>query len=97
MLAAGGRQVICLNITGTCTRPTDTTGIIDGCELNPFVENILVGVVAIPYFYDVIINPHAICVLTCDVVLIGQTSLGIVIRPIATIHVVLTDSRLGTR
>ena len=98
MLAAGGRQVIWLDLAFcTCTRPTDTTVIIDGCELKPFVENFLVGVIAIPNFYDVTINRNLFCVLSFDIFSIGQTSVFIFRRPSATVHVVLTDSRLGTR
>ena len=77
--------------------PTDTTGIIDACELKPFVENILVGVIAILYFYDVTFNRNLFCVLSFDVFLIGQTSTFIIFRSGATLHVVVTDSRLGTR
>ncbi len=81
MLSAGGRQMLGLNDTGTCTCPTNTSGIIDGCELNLLVENSCMGVMAVLYLYDVIFNANVFSVLTYDVVLIGQTSHGIISRP----------------
>ena len=47
------------------------------------------------YLYDVILDGNFISVLAHNVVLIGQTSFGVISRPNATIHEVLTDSLLG--
>lgn len=47
------------------------------------------------YLYDVILDGNFIGVLAHNVVLIGQTGFGVISRPNATIHEVLTDSRLG--
>ncbi len=81
-----------LNNTGTCTCPTNTTGTIDSCERNLLVENNSAGVIAKLYLYDVILDGNFISVLAHDVVLIGQTSFGVINRPNTAIHEVLTDS-----
>ena len=86
-----------LNNTGTGTGPTDTTGIIQGCEGNLLVENSGVGVVAVFYLYDVIRDGNVFSVTTDDGVLIGQTGFDVIGRSNAIIHVVLADSRFRTR
>ena len=86
-----------LNNTGTCACPANTSGIIDGRELNFLIENNRVGVIAKLYLYDVIFDANVLGVATYDVVLIGQTSFVIVGRPSAMIHEVLTDSQFSTR
>jgi len=81
-----------LNSTGTGTCPADTTGIIYGCEGNLLIENNSVGVIAILYLNDVIIDGNMFGVITYDVVLIGHAGFGIVGRPSAMIREVLSDT-----
>ena len=84
-----------LNNTGACTCPANTTGIIYGCELDLFVHNNRVGVMAVLYLYDVILDANVFSVVAYYVVPIGQTGCGVISRPGATIHEVFTDSRFG--
>ena len=80
-----------LNNAGACTCPPDNTEIKFRGEVNLPVGNSFVGVIAIHNDYDVIFNPGGFNVFACDVVLIRQTGLDIVIWPVATHHVVLGE------
>ncbi len=84
------------NNTSTCTCPANATVVIDGCELNLLVHNFRVGVIAKLYLYDVILDANVFSVVAYDVVLVGQRGCGVISRPGATIHEVLTDSRFST-
>ena len=84
-----------LNYPGTCTCPANTTGIIKCCEGDFLIENSCMGVIAILYLYNVILDVNVFGVFANDVVLIGQTSFGVISRPNATIHEVLSDSRFS--
>ncbi len=84
-----------LNHAGACTFPPDITEIKYRGEVNLPVSNCFVGVIAIHNDYDVIFNPGGFNVFSCDVVLIRQTGLDIVVQPVATHHVVLGESHFS--
>lgn len=96
MLSAGARQIPVLDKAGAGTCPPDNTETIYSRKVNFLVLDNFVGVITIHHYDDVILNSDRFNVLACDVVLINQTSLDIVVRPIATIHVVINERRFSS-
>lgn len=85
-----------LNNTSAGTGPPENTVTIYSREVNLLVLNRFIGVIAIHYYDDVIFNPDGFNVLASDFILIGKTSLDIVVRPIATVHEVINERRFSS-
>ena len=81
--------------TGTCTCPANTAVIIYCREGDLLVVNSVVGVMRVFNLDDIVTNLNMFSVFADDIVLIGDTSRIVTVRPSAMIHVVLCDSRFS--
>ena len=77
-----------LNITGTCACPAYTAVIVYCRELNLFILNSGVGVILVFDLNDIVVDLNMFNVFAEYIVLIGETSDAVIVRPSAVIYVV---------